>query len=76
MRWYLIVYQEMLSAFALIFMTTFRLYFSITMFGATRNLNYSKVANFELNENRFLAENPILMQSKVKLRIKKTGLFM
>lgn len=24
-----------------------------------------------MNENRFLAENPILMQSKVKLRIKK-----
>lgn len=41
MRWYLIVYQEMLSAFALIFMTTFRLYFSITMFGATRNLKFS-----------------------------------
>lgn len=41
MRWYLIVYQEMLSAFALIFMTIFRLYFSITMFGATRNLNCS-----------------------------------
>lgn len=39
MRWYLIVYQEMLRAFALIFMTTFRLFFSITMFGATRNLN-------------------------------------
>lgn len=34
----------------------------------------NKVANFELNENRFLAENLILMQSKVKLRIKKNGL--
>lgn len=41
MRWYLIVYQEIFSALALIFMTTFRLYFSITMFGATRNLNCS-----------------------------------
>lgn len=31
----------------------------------------NKVANFELNENRFLAEILILMQSKVKLRLKK-----
>lgn len=52
MRWYLIVYQEMLSAFALIFMTIFRLYFSITMFGATRNLNCS-YTNIMDNRKKF-----------------------
>lgn len=52
MRWYLIVYQEMLSAFTLIFMTIFRLYFSITMFGATRNLNCS-YTNIMDNRKKF-----------------------